>query len=139
MNSSMKSQATYVVLFALILSCGCNDKVLLRGRVTFSDDGSPLTAGIVHFSTDTYVARGVLKKDGSYVVGSVAEKDGLPEGTYHVYIENADEIIGEDSSGAEIRKSLINSKFTSRSTSEISVDVDRSTRRFDFQVDRASP
>jgi len=85
----------YVKFFAFLLLCvsvittiGCSDKVPLRGKVTFSDDQSPLTAGTVEFQSDTILARGDLKPNGTYVLGTEKQADGIPKGTYRVTIVN---------------------------------------------------
>ena len=92
---------TYRIIFALSLSllllAGCNDgKVGLRGKAVFSDDGSPVPVGTVCFETDNYFSRGDLSPDGTFVVGSLKQTDGLPSGTYRVYITGATKVIGQD-------------------------------------------
>ena len=67
---------------------GCSNKVPMRGKVTFSDDQSPLTVGTVEFQSDTVLARGDLKPDGTYVMGTEKLTDGIPKGTYRVTINN---------------------------------------------------
>jgi hypothetical protein len=132
----MKSCLFVGLSLTLLLLVGCGDKVGLGGKVTFSDDGSPLGTGTVCFETDTYLARGTLKTDGSYVVGSLSEKDGLPAGTYRVYISGAEKEIGQDKEGMAIMEPLIDTKFSIGSTSGLSVDVTASKKTFDFKVDR---
>ncbi|MDR1270884.1 MAG: hypothetical protein LBK82_15320 [Planctomycetaceae bacterium] len=135
----MKNSLFFSLLLALLLLSGCSDKVGLGGKVTFSDDGSPLGTGTVCFETDTYLARGTLKADGSYVVGSLSEKDGLPAGNYRIYVSGAEKEIGQDKDGMSIMEPLIDPKFSSGSTSGLSLDVTASTKSFDFKVDRYVP
>jgi hypothetical protein len=135
----MKKSLFFSFLLTLILLTGCGDKVGLGGKVTFSDDGSPLGVGTVCFETDTYLARGTLKADGSYVVGSLSEKDGLPAGSYRVYISGAEREVGQDKEGMAMMEPLIDTKFSSGSTSELTLDVTASTKNFDFKVDRYVP
>ncbi|MDR2706705.1 MAG: hypothetical protein LBC02_13070 [Planctomycetaceae bacterium] len=135
----MKSCLFVGLSLTLLLLVGCGDKVGLGGKVTFSDDGSPLGTGTVCFETETYLARGTLKADGSYVVGSLSEKDGLPAGTYRVYISGAEKEIGQDKEGMAIMEPLIDTKFSSGSTSGLSIDVTASTKTFDIKVDRYVP
>ena len=79
----------FLLLFVpVITTIGCSDKVPMRGKVTFSDDQSPLTAGTVMFQSDTILARGDLKPDGTYIMGTEKLTDGIPKGTYRVSIEN---------------------------------------------------
>ena len=125
---------TYRILFTLtlLLLAGCNSgNVGLTGKVTFSDDGSPLPVGSVCFTTDTYFARGDLKPDGTFVVGSLKSNDGLLPGTYRVHILGAEKEIGP-----ETYESLIDKKFASGATSGITLNVTASTKHFEIVVDR---
>ncbi|MCL2622254.1 MAG: hypothetical protein FWD31_01205 [Planctomycetaceae bacterium] len=72
----------------IIAAIGCSDNVPMRGKVTFSDDQSPLTVGTVEFQSDTVLSRGDLKPDGTYVLGTEKLTDGIPKGTYRVSIAN---------------------------------------------------
>ena len=79
----------FLFILVIMISAGCSDKKPMRGKVTFADDGSPLTRGIVVFQSDTILARGTIKQDGTYVMGSEKEKDGIPKGEYKVRIDFA--------------------------------------------------
>ena len=120
----------------ILLLAGCNSNVPLRGKVVFSDDGSPVPIGTVMMSTGTYLARADLKPDGTFVVGSLKETDGLPAGIYRVSIAGAKKIIGYKASGDEILESLIDEKFEDRDTSGITIDVTSSTKFIEIPVDR---
>jgi len=135
----MKNSILLALSLSLLMLAGCGDKVGLRGKATFSDDGSPVPTGTVCFETDTYLARGDLKPDGTFVVGSLKANDGLPAGTYRVYISGAQKSIGQDKEGMDIYESLIDEKFASGSTSGITVDVTPSTKTLDVKVDRYVP
>jgi len=124
------------VILALLSCCGCSNKVPLTGKVTFSDDNSPLTQGIVCFSTGQFVARGPLSKDGSYQISSTGQNDGLPKGKYKVYLVGA-ELVSSDGSGNSTYTPLIDSRYDNPDTSDIECEVDKKTRRFDFTVERA--
>ncbi|MDR0608957.1 MAG: carboxypeptidase-like regulatory domain-containing protein [Planctomycetaceae bacterium] len=107
----------------LLLFSGCgNGKYGLSGKVTLTD-GTPLSGGEVYFQKDAYEARGTLKPDGTYVVGSISEKDGLPKGKYNVYVY----IFGQ--------QKLIDKKYSSPNTSGITVEVPVPGGKFDFQVE----
>ena len=80
----------------LLIVSGCGDKVAMHGKVTFSDDQSPLTVGQVSFQSDTILARGYLKPDGTYILGTDTQKDGLPKGTYRVSVDYAVEAISSN-------------------------------------------
>ena len=126
----------FLFLTILILTAiGCSDKVPMRGKVTFSDDQSPLPVGQVSFQSDTVLARGYLKPDGTYVLGTNTEKDGLPKGTYRVSVDYA--LATESSAqnkgglpGMGPMKSLI-APFEPKT-----VVVDGKTKVYDIVVDR---
>lgn len=122
---------------SLLICTGCDDKVKLSGRVTFFDDGSPLNVGCVYFVSDTYMSRGQLQSDGTFVLSSTGKKDGIPAGQYGVYIGQAEVHSGQMTpDDYPVMKSLIAEKFTDSRTSGLSLTVDRSTRQFDIVVDR---
>ncbi len=124
-------------LLALLPLSACDSMQQMGGTVTFSDDGTPLTVGSVCFESETHAAYGNLQKDGTYVMGSLKQNDGLPLGTYQVYITGTTQDTGEkDRSGMAITKSLIAKKFTDKRLTDLTVTVDGTSRRFDFQVDR---
>lgn len=125
------------LLFVLLLLSGCGNNVKLRGKVTFADD-TPLTVGTVCFQNGAFLARGFLQPDGSYVVGSLTEVDGLPPGSYRVYIAGAQRVIGEDKDELPIYESLIDEKYARPETSGLTLKVESSQRRFDIRVDKKS-
>jgi hypothetical protein len=80
----------FLALFVSLCVWGCgNNQVSVSGNITFSDDGSPLTVGTVYFMSDSHLARGDINSNGTYNIGSLSQKDGLPPGTYRVYISGA--------------------------------------------------
>ncbi|MDR2641910.1 MAG: hypothetical protein LBC74_03875 [Planctomycetaceae bacterium] len=136
----MNNKLFFVLAAVMLLFVGCSNNVELSGKITFSDDNNPLNRGEVYFETDNYFARGAIKPDGSYVVGSLSSKDGLPPGQYRVYISAAEkETKQKDEYGNNISEPLIDPKFTSGKTSGLIVDVSKTTKKFDFKVDRYVP
>ena len=131
----MNRALLFVIAFSLFLT-GCSDHVSLSGRVTYSDDGSPLESGTVIFQTAALFARGEIGKDGKYVMATMRPNDGLPPGQYRVFVNSAYRYEFPEGGGPANEILLITHKYTSPETSELVVDVDRSTRTFDFQVDR---
>ena len=107
----------------------------MEGRVTFSDTGEPLEMGTVVFMKEGFQARGDIRTGGQYTMGSLSERDGLPRGTYQVFITGAVQLEGTSFEGLR-EVPLVERKFTSPDTSGLTVEVDGSTRRFDFEVDR---
>ena len=135
----MKKGFVFFLSMILLVLTGCGDKVALSGKVTYSDDGSPLPVGTVFFEKDTYLSRGQLTSMGTYNTGSLSEKDGIPPGTYRVYVCGAVRSIGVDKDGESINESLIDEKFTNGATTDLTVTVPTSSGKFDFQVDRYVP
>ena len=83
---------TLTGLLSTLIGCGSN--VEFGGKVTYSDDGSPLTTGTVVFKKGNLISKGSLKPDGTFVVGSMKENDGLVPGSYQVYITGAEKSSG---------------------------------------------
>lgn len=78
-------------LFCLLfLAVGCNRNCGVKGRVVFSDDQTPLIRGTVCFVNEDGMARGIIDKNGYYVVGYTGKKDGLPRGSYKIYLADTD-------------------------------------------------
>jgi len=132
-----KSNVRMRLLFAALALCvvGCSKNVGMSGKVTFSDDGSPLCKGTICFQSATGLSRGQLKEDGTFVVGSLKEKDGLPKGDYSVYFSGAVVPDGADSTGMPKAKSLIDMKFTSPEETPLKITVTRKDK-LDLKVDR---
>ena len=120
--------------FFTVLLVGCSgDKVPMGGKVTFSDDGSSVPTGIVCFQKPGFVARGEIGPDGTYVMSSTGTNDGLPPGDYEVFLIGVEKPIP----GQSLSVSLIDDKYGQPQTSGMRIMVDATTKRFDFQVDRA--
>ncbi|MDR1924533.1 MAG: hypothetical protein LBQ66_09160 [Planctomycetaceae bacterium] len=113
-----------VTIIALcFVSGGCSDRQQLGGRVTYTD-GQPLEAGTVCFEKADFFSRGEIGKDGKYTVGSYGVKDGIPIGTYTVYV-----------TGMEV-DGLVTKKYLSGQTSGLTFTVDGKNNVFDFSVER---
>jgi hypothetical protein len=126
-----------MVLIGLVSGCG-GDKVSLKGKVTFKEDGTPLTCGMVCFETDTFAARGPLTSDGTYQVTSVKKNDGIPKGSYKVFIFGAEAAVENPSGGMREARSvpLVAQKYTNRDTSGLTFEVDGTTKEFNFEVEK---
>lgn len=126
----------FLLIFSSFCCSGCSDKMPLSGKVTFSDDGSPLDRGMVCFETDGFLARGSLKPDGTYQVSSTGRNDGLPKGKYKVCITGA-ELASSGKGGNIVYTPLVDKRYESAGSTDIEFEVDGKTKRFDFKVDRA--
>lgn len=142
MKTSDHTHRILLVLFALGIGMisGCSENYPLSGKVVYSDNGEPLTGGAVIFTTETHVAQGVIKKNGTYVVGSLKSNDGIPPGDYKIYIGGAEIVTTKkqpDGSEQNTYTSLIDGKYRSSETSGLTFTADGKTRKFDIELDRA--
>jgi hypothetical protein len=120
----------YISLVLLLLT-GCGGNAQLGGKVSFSDN-EPLTVGTIYFTNDHFTARAHIRPNGTYDVGSLSERDGLPPGTYKVHISGA--IVEKD--GKET--SLISAEFASSKTTPLSITVP-GERVYSVIVERPRP
>jgi carbon monoxide dehydrogenase subunit G len=133
-----------ITFFLILLACGimagCGS-ASVTGKVTF-EDGSPLTAGTVNFETDTNLMVGHLKKDGTYTLVGDGRSNGIPKGSYKVYITNAteDTDVAYDSGDVmtrsadrKLQRNLIANKYMSPSTSGLTCDV-KGSMVYDIKV-----
>ena len=93
----MKKYIICMLWFVGISLTGCSDHCRLSGKVSF-EDGTPATRGMVIFTTESFQAKGEIQLDGSFVVGSEKVGDGIPRGTYGVYVSG----IGKTVPGLEV-------------------------------------
>jgi len=141
----------FVVLLAMMPLIGCSGNVSLRGTVVL-DDGTPVTTGAICFTDGTNMARGTINPDGTFEMGSVGMRDGLPPGTYTVYFFGiqvpgpANTITTVDAMGNVVeievmgsRPPLIDPRYERPETSGLQVEVTRQTRTMDFTLDRYRP
>jgi hypothetical protein len=139
-------------LMIILFIAGCDTKQRLTGKVTFSD-GKPLQYGTIYFTSETYLSRATLRNDGTYDVGSLGNKDGLPPGTYKVYIVGAvtdgeavlvtDSVapaVGDDNTTTPSQSytypiiPLIDNKFTKPETTPLEIIIP-GAKTFDFFVE----
>jgi hypothetical protein len=100
-NKPAHAHATKLALLAALslgacAGCGARgagtlpDLVPVKGKVTFK--GEPLSKGTVHFEPDDFgrPASGKLKADGSFVLTTLKEGDGVVAGHHRVSITDLD-------------------------------------------------
>ena len=125
----------YVVYLSLLIAAlcftGCSGNRKVSGKVVYEDDKSPLTSGIVSFETETFRAKGGIKPDGTYVMGSEKEADGLPPGKYKVTIVAYTK--PENSRG--IPMPAVAEEYASMATTPLEVEVTKSMV-YDIEVKR---
>ena len=120
-------------LLLCVVSVGCSQQnEQLSGTVAY-EDGTPVTMGEVVFVKEMFQAIGTIQEDGTYTVGSLEVDDGLPAGTYQVYIDGAVDP-GEDIDSPEDDTPLVATKFTDPSTSGLTCEVPVEGNTFDITV-----
>ncbi|MCL2622454.1 MAG: hypothetical protein FWD31_02210 [Planctomycetaceae bacterium] len=124
-----------IVLPFLATTFGCGGGAKVTGKVTF-EDGTPLTVGTVSFQTESEQMIGHIKSDGTYELSPNDRTIRIPKGDYKVCIVNAYIEVGEPLKGANEREdfggrrmaqSVINTKYESTSTSDLTCKVDGTT------------
>ena len=122
-------QKMLVLFLGLLCFVGCSDKVQLHGNVTFEEDGTPLTFGSVVFATETFEARGTIETNGKYTMGSIDLADGVPKGSYKVYISGASEEVAPNTMW-----SLIDPQYSNFATTPLTCDIPAPNNTFDIKV-----
>jgi len=124
----------------------------LKGKITYAD-GTPVTAGMVNFDSGTSLSRGKIQSDGSYAVGTLKDRDGIPKGSYKIYITGAETAMETDpaknppmnpsmvdSMGNPMQtmaayRKLVHPKYMTASQSPLSCEVPAEKNRFDIIVE----
>jgi len=130
----MKNNLFVATLFMLSLCIGCGKYVGVSGKVTFPD-GSPLTGGEVCFTDDVFAGRATVQRDGTYRMGREKDGDGIPKGTYKVYLSNGVSYEPSPDGGPPISTLLVDKKFLTADTSGLTCTVDGKTV-FNFTVEK---
>ena len=82
------SLLVFATLTCCCTSCFKPRFVHVTGRVTYGD-GAPLTRGQICFTDGYYLGRGDLDENGEYSLRMFRKNDGIPRGSYQVYITSA--------------------------------------------------
>jgi hypothetical protein len=137
----------FALIIIVLFMIGCNRNVPLGGRITFADNGEPLTEGTIGFVSGTNQARGEIGKDGKYTLGFETEGNGLPKGEYKVYIQALRIEIqrgkddkdgdGEPDIIGRTETPLIAEKYAKPETSGLVFTADGKTKTFDMTVERS--
>jgi hypothetical protein len=96
-----KSIALVTILLGVCWGCGPSVGVIapllsVKGKVTYK--GQPLTQGIIRFEPDGYgrMATGKIQSDGSFVLSTLKEGDGVVAGAHKVFITDVDKTLAKD-------------------------------------------
>ena len=76
----------------LVVAGGCGGRCKVSGKVTYKD-GSPLTYGVVVFANETTQCKGEVNEDGTYEMRTFKPGDGVPPGTYKIYLSNTTKFV----------------------------------------------
>jgi hypothetical protein len=121
---------TVALLVGGCWGCGSGSGALpalipVKGKVSFK--GQPVTKGVVRFEPDGYGrgASGHLQPDGSYVLTTLKEGDGVVAGHHKICITET---------AAPKAKDLIPKKYASPNSSTLTADVDTEHTEFNFEL-----
>ena len=120
---------------ALLGAAGCGARLVpVRGKVTFPD-GAPLTEGMVVFESvggdRPVTARGEVRPDGGYVLGTYRPGDGVPPGRYRVLVAPRSDPNAVDKAP---RPPPFDPRFADFKTSGLEVEVTPDTTDYPIQV-----
>jgi hypothetical protein len=123
-------------------TCGCGSKrelpetVPIQGKVTYG--GHPVPKGTITFQPDSgQTATGEIQPDGTYRLGTFAEKDGAVPGHHKVMIiaNDADPTKMPGSSpGYKPPKDLVPKKYAQLDTSGLEATVTKEQPTIDFDL-----
>jgi hypothetical protein len=117
----------------------------VRGKVTYKEDGSPVTEGTIWFIYESgpakesggfsnYEPRGQIGSDGSYQLSTAGENDGAPIGTYKVYIQEPT-VEGGEGQEAQV-KHIVKEQYRARETTPLTAEVKSGSNTIDIQVEK---
>jgi hypothetical protein len=100
--------------------------VAVKGKVTYK--GSPLTRGIIEFEPQTAgrLARGNIQADGSFVLTTYKDGDGVAAGLHRVCVHGT---------GGDGKKEIVPQKYTQATSSgkDVEVSAETSELAIDFK------
>lgn len=125
------------VVFALSVLAGCGNSgelptYAVKGKVEI-EGGGPLKAGQVMFVSDKVTAKGLVKEDGTFTLGTYGDADGAPAGSYKVYIIGTS-VPKAGGSGTYDREELIDKKYSDQTTSELTFTVEQKSNECSLTV-----
>ena len=99
--------------------------ILVKGKVTYK--GRPVTKGSIRFEPEGFgrMARGELQSDGSFVLTTTKDGDGVVAGAHRVSVASSDKTLANDRAFR---------KYASPNTSGQTADVDAEHTEFTFDL-----
>ena len=97
----------------------------VKGKVSYK--GQPLTQGFVYFEPTGFGrgASGKLQSDGTYVLSTLRDDDGVVAGTHRVYISEVD---------AKLAKDRAFKKYMQANGSKLTAEVSSEKTVFNFDL-----
>jgi hypothetical protein len=133
MRNSAYRLITLALVAVLLVPCwGCGSAggaqsalIPVKGKVTYK--GQPVTKGVVRFEPDGYgrMASGQLQSDGTFVLTTLKEGDGVVAGEHRVTIEGFDKSLARD-------RAL--KKYGGANTSGMTAEVSQEKAEFTFDL-----
>ena len=133
-------------LVAAFVAVGCG-KAKVTGKVYYSDGTTPLKFGVVNFTDGKVLCKGEIDKEtGAFAMRTQKPGDGVPPGTYKVYITEAIDFgQGTEAKTADVgytrigvSQSLISSKYSNPDESGLTVTVSKSMT-YDITLEDPAP
>ena len=121
-----------LLCFSLFAFYGCGGSPRVHGTITF-DNGELLKTGLVVFESSKANYQGDVQSNGTFSMGTTKNGQGIPPGEYKVYFQNAHEVTRIDEENRPIYRPLLDNKFYSPETSELTCTVKGKTK-FDIHV-----
>lgn len=131
----------YALLFAVaVVATGCG-KPKVTGKVTFAD-GSPLTVGTVNFTDDKIICKGSIQDDGTFEMRTLKPGDGVPPGTYKVYLTETMRFgdVEKETATGEATATMLGTtndvppKYSNPDQSGLTIDV-KGSMKYDITID----
>jgi hypothetical protein len=129
-----------VLLLAFFVSslAGCGSGIIISGSVTYEEDGSPVTNGVVNFDSENKHYSGGLS-NGKYTLGGTKDVQRIPYGKYKVWLSGTNIVnVNEDASGAQSSAQLtplVTREFCSSQKTPLTFDIQPgSPKTFDIVV-----
>ena len=133
-DQAIKLAIVAVLFLGCCTGCGANgagtlpELIPVKGKVTFK--GEPLTNGTIRFEPDDYgrPASGKLKPDGSFVLTTLKEGDGVIPGHHRV-------IITDTTLNAPKKSAALLKRYAQSLNSKFQVDVSPEKTEFVFAIE----
>jgi len=99
--------------------------IAVKGKVTYKNQ--PVTTGVIQFEPDGYgrTASGKLQSDGTFVLTTLKDGDGVVAGHHRISITGVDKSLSKNSAFKQ---------YASPNTSKLTADVSEDKTEFTFDL-----